>query len=66
MYSQTHEREWLAPKEVAYRLGVHVASIYRAVESGRLPSLRLSNTGAIRIPASALERAATRQEGEEA
>jgi excisionase family DNA binding protein len=56
MYAETHEREsWLAPKEVARELRVHVSSVYRSVEAGRLPAFRLAETGAIRIPRSALE-----------
>jgi excisionase family DNA binding protein len=52
---QERESEWLAAKEVARELRVHVSAVYRAVERGDLPALRLSETGAIRIPRSALE-----------
>jgi excisionase family DNA binding protein len=55
MTTETHEREFLAPKEVAHQLRVHVSAVYRAVERGELPALRLSETGAIRIPRSALD-----------
>ena len=55
MSTETHEREFLAPKEVAHELRVHVSAVYRAVERGELPVVRLSETGAIRIPRSALE-----------
>ena len=51
-FAQT--RDWLAPKEVARELRVHVSSVYRSVEQGRLPALRLTDTGAIRIHRSAL------------
>jgi excisionase family DNA binding protein len=54
MRTDMKQREYLAPKEVAHELRVHVSSIYRAVESGHLPAVRLSQTGAIRIPLSAL------------
>jgi excisionase family DNA binding protein len=54
MRTDTQQREYLAPKEVAHELRVHVSSIYRAVESGWLPAVRLSESGAIRIPSSAL------------
>jgi excisionase family DNA binding protein len=47
--------EFLTPKQVAYRLGVGVHSVYRAVNRGELPATRLSARGAIRVPASALE-----------
>jgi excisionase family DNA binding protein len=55
MQRETHVRDFLAPKEVARELGLHVSAIYRAVEAGRLPAVRLSETGAIRIPRSAFE-----------
>jgi excisionase family DNA binding protein len=55
MPTKTQQREWLAPKEVAHELRVHVSAVYRAVERGGLPAVRLSETGAIRIPVSALE-----------
>jgi excisionase family DNA binding protein len=52
--TDVHEREWLAVTEFARELNVHVASVYRAVHEGRLPVVRLSETGAIRIHRSAL------------
>jgi excisionase family DNA binding protein len=55
---QTHiaKREsFLAPKEVAAELGLHVSAIYRAAARGELPIVRLGERGSIRIPASALE-----------
>ena len=54
MSTDVHEREWLCAKELAAELNVHVASVYRAVHEGRLPVVRLSETGAIRIHRSAL------------
>jgi excisionase family DNA binding protein len=54
MQTDTHEREYLAPKEVAHELRVHVSAVYRAVERGDLPAVRLSETGAIRIHRSAI------------
>ena len=53
MSTDTHQREYLAPKEVAHELRMSVSAVYRAVESGRLPAVRLSEHGAIRIPRSA-------------
>jgi excisionase family DNA binding protein len=47
--------EFLAPKEVAAELGLHVSAIYRAVERGELPVVRLGQRSSIRIPASAIE-----------
>jgi excisionase family DNA binding protein len=43
-----------APKQVADELGLHVSAIYRAVERGDLPSVRLGPRSAIRIPMSAV------------
>lgn len=55
MKTDVQQREWLAPKEVARELGIHVSAVYRAVERGQLPAVRLSESGAIRIPRSALD-----------
>jgi excisionase family DNA binding protein len=55
MSTETRERKFLAPKEVAHELRVHVSAVYRAVERGVLPAVRLSESGAIRIPRSALD-----------
>jgi excisionase family DNA binding protein len=55
MATDTDEREYLAPKECAHLLRVHVSSVYRAVEEGRLPAVRLSDIGAIRIPRDAIK-----------
>jgi excisionase family DNA binding protein len=38
-----------------HELRVHVSAVYRAVERGQLPAVRLSESGAIRIPRSALD-----------
>ena len=55
MPTDTHKREFLAPKEIAHQLRIHVSAVYRAVERGQLPAVRLSETGAIRIHRSALD-----------
>jgi excisionase family DNA binding protein len=55
MRIDTERREFLAPKEAAHELRVHVSAVYRAVERGQLPAVRLSESGAIRIPRSALD-----------
>jgi excisionase family DNA binding protein len=55
MSTDTQQREWLAPKEVARELRVHGSAVYRAVERGQLPAFRLSDAGAIRIPRTALD-----------
>jgi excisionase family DNA binding protein len=46
---------FLAPKQVAAQLDLHVSTVYRSVERGQLPSVRLAPGGSIRIPASAIE-----------
>jgi excisionase family DNA binding protein len=55
MNTDTQGREWLAVKEVARELGLHASAVYRAVHDGRLPVVRLNESGAIRIHRSALE-----------
>lgn len=47
--------EFLAPKDLALELGVNVSAVYRAVERGELPTVRLTPRGAIRIPRSFLD-----------
>lgn len=47
--------EYLTVDEAAKLLRLNPATLYRAVERGELPALRLSEHGAIRIPSSALE-----------
>ena len=48
-------RRYFSPAEAAAELGVSKSTVYRAVESGHLPAIRLQPLGALRIPASALE-----------
>ena len=55
MSTDTQEREWLSVKEVAFELGLHPTAVYRAVDNGALPSLRLQEHGAIRIHRSVLD-----------
>jgi excisionase family DNA binding protein len=58
MSTDTQQRErWLSPREVADELRVHVSAVYRAVERGELPAVRLSPDGAIRIHRSVLDQA---------
>ena len=56
MSTDTQEREWLSVKEVAFELGLHPTAVYRAVDAGALPALRLHEHGAISIHRSALDR----------
>jgi excisionase family DNA binding protein len=49
------EPEYLSAGEGAHLLRVSKASVYRAVERGELPALRLAPLGQLRIPRSALE-----------
>jgi excisionase family DNA binding protein len=55
MATITESRDYLTPKEVAHTLGVDVSAVYRAVQSGELPVVRLTMRGGIRIPRAALE-----------
>jgi excisionase family DNA binding protein len=55
MSTEIHEHNWLSVKEVAYELGLTPKAVYRAVERGELPALRLHEHGAIRIHRSALQ-----------
>ena len=52
--------EFLTVAEFAARLRVSEPTVYRRVRDGTLPIVRLSENGAIRIPASALEFPASR------
>ena len=49
------DRRYLSVGEVAQELRISKASVYRAVESGSLPAVRLQPLGALRIPREALE-----------
>jgi excisionase family DNA binding protein len=55
MQIDRQQSEWMAPKEVAQELRVHVSAVYRAIERGDLPALRLSEHGSLRVPRSAIE-----------
>jgi excisionase family DNA binding protein len=46
--------EFVTVSEAARILRVAPGTVYRAVEAGTLPSLRLAEQGAIRIPVSAI------------
>jgi excisionase family DNA binding protein len=48
-------RRFLSVGEAAQELRVSKASVYRAIEAGTLPAIRLVPHGALRIPSSALE-----------
>jgi excisionase family DNA binding protein len=51
----------VAHKEVAFELGLHPTAVYRAIDNGALPALRLHEHGAIRIHRSVLDRARKEQ-----
>jgi excisionase family DNA binding protein len=55
MATNTQNRQWVTVKEIASELRVSPSLVYRAIERGELPALRLSEHGAIRVPRSALE-----------
>ena len=50
----TESPAFLSVAETARTLGLSEATVYRRVSDGSLPVLRLSEHGAIRIPASAI------------
>ncbi|MCJ7795967.1 MAG: helix-turn-helix domain-containing protein [Thermoleophilia bacterium] len=54
-------RQLLTVREVAARLRVSRATVYRLVRAGALPTLRISNS--IRVPKEALEQAITSTAG---
>lgn len=56
MITDTQEREWLSVKEVAFELGLHPTAVYRAIDAGALPSLRLHPHGAIRVHKSVIDK----------
>jgi excisionase family DNA binding protein len=49
-------RALLSPAEVAELLGVHRASVYRRIQAGELPAIRLGSDGPLRVRSDALER----------
>ncbi len=46
--------EYVSPQMLARELGCSTSSVYRAVERGTLPAIRLLPKGAIHIPRAAL------------
>jgi excisionase family DNA binding protein len=48
---------FLKPEEVAARLRVSRDTVYRAIASGQLRAVRLSERGSLRVPEDALEAA---------
>ena len=48
-------RKYLSVGETARELRMSKASVYRAIESGNLPAVRLQPLGSLRIPIDALE-----------
>ena len=55
MATAVDSRKYLSVGETAHELRVSKASVYRAIESGNLPAVRLQPLGSLRIPADALE-----------
>ena len=55
MATPVDNRKYLSVGELANELRVSKASIYRSVESGYLPAIRLAPHGSLRIPIDALE-----------
>jgi excisionase family DNA binding protein len=55
MFASVAAEAVLSVGEVAHLLRISKASVYRAVERGELPAIRLAPLGALRIPRSALK-----------
>ena len=55
MATAMDSRRYLSVGEAAHELRVSPATVYRAIEIGSLPAIRLVPHGALRIPASSLE-----------
>jgi excisionase family DNA binding protein len=55
MATVTDSRQYLSVGEAAHELRVSTATIYRSIERGNLPAIRLTPLGALRIPADALK-----------
>jgi excisionase family DNA binding protein len=47
-------RRYVSPSQAAKELGMSTSTVYRAIENGYLPAIRLRPEGALRIPADAL------------
>jgi excisionase family DNA binding protein len=62
MATAMDSRKFLSVGEAAHELRMSKASVYRAIESGNLPAVRLQPLGALRIPASSLEPERHREE----
>ena len=60
MATLAEESEFMTVGKFAARLRVSETTVYRRVGDGTFPSVRLTENGAIRIPASALEFPASR------
>jgi excisionase family DNA binding protein len=49
------KRSLLSPAEIAELLGVHRASVYRRIQAGELPAIRLGGDGPLRVHGDDLE-----------
>jgi excisionase family DNA binding protein len=52
----TEATELLSPAEVARRLGVHRGTVYRYLQEGEFPAIRLGETGPLRVRSDVLEK----------
>jgi excisionase family DNA binding protein len=55
MFADATQAKLLSPAEVAATLGVTRATVYRYIDTGSLPAVRLSGDGPLRVDASQLE-----------
>ena len=46
--SEGSEKQWLSSKEVAEELSLNVDTVYKMIQSGRLPAYDISNGGSVR------------------
>jgi excisionase family DNA binding protein len=53
--SISERRGYVTPQQLAAELGCNVSAVYRSVERGELPAIRLVPAGSIHIPRSAIE-----------
>jgi excisionase family DNA binding protein len=55
MQASGDKRAYVAPKELAAELRVSVTTVYRGIERGAIPAVRLVEQGALRIRRDALD-----------
>ena len=46
--SEGSEKQWLSAKEVAKELSLNIDTVYKMIQSGKLPAYDISNGGSVR------------------